>query len=334
MRRTTPAPPPQATRARSSPAGAARGAARRRGVQPGGPADPGARDPGRRHRGRQGRPARPGRAGHLAAHRRADPRGRRPPGARREDREPAARCGRRPAWTPPTSSGSRSSRAGSPGSSRSTTRRSRRRSGPIRSVRPMDPAIAAPLARGDRLLRRPAGLRRRARRLRAAGRQPRRGRRRVLPPLGPRGAAQRVRRPGPFLAQADAAHAAPPAPQFRIARRPDLATATTTGDARRRSVLLTMSRARQPAWTWDAASSTWLRSESGRPATAASGARLAAANVVVLRVDLVDSGHAGPGRRGRPGDAARRRRAPRPWRPAAGRSTSPGPRSPSTRRCS
>jgi hypothetical protein len=55
-----------------------------------------------------------------------------------------------------------------------------------------------------------------------------------------------------------------------------------------------MSTAAHPGWTWDAGSATWLRSESGTPATAASGARLAATNVVVLRVDLVDSGTRDP----------------------------------------
>jgi Protein of unknown function (DUF3048) C-terminal domain len=95
--------------------------------------------------------------------------------------------------------------------------------------------------------------------------------------------------PQTFLDQADAGHSAPPGPQFRFARRPDLATATVAGTSAG-SVQITMSSSSQPGWTWDAATGTWLRTESGRPATAASGARLAAANVVVLRVDLVDSG--------------------------------------------
>ncbi|WNB85937.1 DUF3048 C-terminal domain-containing protein [Cellulomonas sp. ATA003] len=55
-----------------------------------------------------------------------------------------------------------------------------------------------------------------------------------------------------------------------------------------------MSTYSQPGWTWDEARGAWLRTEKGVPATAASGARLAAANVVVLRVDLVDSGTRDP----------------------------------------
>jgi hypothetical protein len=165
--------------------------------------------------------------------------------------------------------------------------------GPIRSVRPMDPAIAAPLA----------GV------IAFSGGQPGfvdalvdSGLQVVSNDEGDPGFYRRSGRAAPhnvfgdparFLAQADAGHAAPPAPQFRIARRADLATATATG-APAAAVLLTLSRASQPAWTWDAATSTWLRSESGRPATAASGARLAATNVVVLRVDLVDSGTRDP----------------------------------------
>lgn len=45
----------------------------------------------------------------------------------------------------------------------------------------------------------------------------------------------------------------------------------------------------KPSWTWDAATSTWLRSQAGKKDTAASGARLSATSIVVLRVG-VDSG--------------------------------------------
>lgn len=57
---------------------------------------------------------------------------------------------------------------------------------------------------------------------------------------------------------------------------------------------ITMSGYSQPSWTWDGGSGTWLRSEGGTPAVVRSGARLAATNVVVLRVTLVDTGTKDP----------------------------------------
>jgi hypothetical protein len=59
-------------------------------------------------------------------------------------------------------------------------------------------------------------------------------------------------------------------------------------------VNITMSGYSQPSWTWDGGSGTWLRSEGGTPAVVRSGARLAATNVVVLRVTLVDTGTRDP----------------------------------------
>ncbi len=165
--------------------------------------------------------------------------------------------------------------------------------GPIRSVRPMDPAITAPL-RG--VIAFSGGQPGFVRALADAGLQV------VSHDAGDAGFYRTSGRSAPhnvfgdperFLGQADAGHAAPPGPQFRFARRPDLATATLAGTPVG-SVQITMSSYSQPGWTWDAATGTWLRTESGRPATAASGAQLRAANVVVLRVDLVDSGTTDP----------------------------------------
>lgn len=161
--------------------------------------------------------------------------------------------------------------------------------GPIRSVRPMDPAITAPL---HGIVAFSGGQPRFVDALVDAGLQV------ISNDAGDPGFHRRPGRASPhnvfgdpeaFLAQADARHGAPPDPQFRIAPRPELATAVTAGTPAAR-VGITMSPYAQPGWTWDAASGTWLRSETGTPATAASGARLAATNVVVLRVDLVDSG--------------------------------------------
>ncbi|MDH3679129.1 MAG: DUF3048 domain-containing protein [Acidimicrobiia bacterium] len=47
-------------------------------------------------------------------------------------------------------------------------------------------------------------------------------------------------------------------------------------------------RANRASWDWDG--TAWLRSQGGRPHTAASGARIAAANVVVIETEKVDTG--------------------------------------------
>ena len=165
--------------------------------------------------------------------------------------------------------------------------------GPIRSVRPMDPAIAAPL---HGIMAFSGGQPAFVRALSDAGLQV------VSHDAGDAGFYRtRVRAaphnvfgtPQTFLGQADADHQASPAEQFQVARRPELATAALAGTPAG-AVQLTLSSASRPSWTWDAAGGVWLRAESGVPATAASGARLSAANVVVLRVDLVDSGTRDP----------------------------------------
>ena len=98
--------------------------------------------------------------------------------------------------------------------------------------------------------------------------------------------------PSTWWAAADAQHQAPPAPQFAIAR--DAAASAATAGAPAAALHITMSGYSQPSWTWDAASGTWLRSEGATPAVVRSGARLSATNVVVLRVTLVDTGTKDP----------------------------------------
>ncbi|MCL2849822.1 MAG: DUF3048 domain-containing protein [Micrococcales bacterium] len=87
---------------------------------------------------------------------------------------------------------------------------------------------------------------------------------------------------------ADASHSASPAEQFVFARSADQATAVTAGTAAA-TVQVTMSNASTPSWSWDAGSGTWLRSEAGAPASSRAGVRLAATNVVVLRVEVVNT---------------------------------------------
>jgi hypothetical protein len=159
--------------------------------------------------------------------------------------------------------------------------------GPIRSVRPMDPAITAPLH----------GL------LAYSGGQPG-----ILDLVAASGVQQlshdagvegmyRIRTrsaphnvygsPATFWGLADGEHQAPPAEQFEIARSAERSAAVVAGTPAG-TLSFSLSPASRPSWTWDGAA--WLRSEDGTPATAASGARIAAANVVSVVADHPGTG--------------------------------------------
>jgi hypothetical protein len=158
--------------------------------------------------------------------------------------------------------------------------------GPIRSVRPMDPAIAAPL---HGLFAASGGQAGYVGAVADAGLQ-------VLTldggddgfyRLATRYAPHNVyAAPQSFLAQADAEHLADPAAQFQMATAAAQATAVVAGTPA--SVLqLTLSGMSRPQWTWHAPEARWLRAEGTTPALEADGAQLGATNVVVLRVDVV-----------------------------------------------
>ncbi|WP_456845091.1 DUF3048 domain-containing protein [Cellulomonas sp. P5_C6] len=166
--------------------------------------------------------------------------------------------------------------------------------GPIRSVRPMDPAIVAPMhgliafsggqpgfvqalqAAGVQTISQDAG---------AAGFYRKKG-------VGP--APHNVYgTPQTFWDQADADHSAAPAQQFVMAKHPEQATAVVAGGPSA-TVSVKLSGYAKPTWTWDAASGTWLRAEGSAPAVVRSGARIAATNVVTLKVRLVNSGTTDP----------------------------------------
>ncbi len=83
-----------------------------------------------------------------------------------------------------------------------------------------------------------------------------------------------------------------PAPYLPFAA--DAASASTANGKRARVLRLRFSNAEQPTWTYDRVRHRWLRSEGNRPARAASGARLAARNVVVLRIRTKDAGYRDP----------------------------------------
>jgi Protein of unknown function (DUF3048) N-terminal domain/Protein of unknown function (DUF3048) C-terminal domain len=165
--------------------------------------------------------------------------------------------------------------------------------GPIRSVRPMDPAIVGPLHGIVAFSGGQAGF---VNALKAAGVQT------ISQDAGNDGFYRtKARRaphnvfgtPAKFWAQADADHQAAPAVPFSFARHAEQATAAASGTPAA-AVAITMSGYSHPGWTWDAASGTWLRTESGAAAMAASGARLAVTNVITMRVVLVDSGTRDP----------------------------------------
>lgn len=79
---------------------------------------------------------------------------------------------------------------------------------------------------------------------------------------------------------------AAPAQQFAFAADAVSATAAKDGQPIT-SMAMTFGSLATPSWSWDAASATWLRSMTGgAPDTAASGARLSAVNVVVMRVPV------------------------------------------------
>lgn len=161
--------------------------------------------------------------------------------------------------------------------------------GPIRSVRPIDPLVVAPL---KGLIAYSGGQRRALDQIAASGVQ-------TLSHDAGDGDMYRVSfRSAPhnvygsvetFAASADQGHAAPPPEQFAFARRPDLATAAVSGTPAT-TLAFRLSAAARPSWTYDSASGTWLRSEGTSPATVASGARISAVNVVSVTANLVSSG--------------------------------------------
>ncbi|WP_308123762.1 DUF3048 domain-containing protein [Modestobacter marinus] len=157
--------------------------------------------------------------------------------------------------------------------------------GPVRSVRPMDPAIAAPL---HGLIAFSGGQAGYVDALAAAGLQTVSFDRGDggFHRIGARSAPHNVYAdPAALLAQADAAHQAPPPVQFDLAAPGEPLPAGTPAAA----VRLTLSGLSHPVWTWSEPDRSWLRAEDGRPAVEADGTRLRATNVVVLRVTVVNT---------------------------------------------
>jgi hypothetical protein len=166
--------------------------------------------------------------------------------------------------------------------------------GPIRSVRPMDPAITAPL---HGLIAFSGGQQQFVQSLKNAGLQT------VSMDAGADG-FYRKKGVGPaphnvygtpqtFWDQADGEHSAAPATQFVMAKTPEQATAVVAGGPSA-TVAVHLSGSSRPTWTWDAGTGTWQRAEGTTPAMLRSGARIATTNLVTLKVRLIDSGTTDP----------------------------------------
>ncbi|ACQ81490.1 conserved hypothetical protein [Beutenbergia cavernae DSM 12333] len=165
--------------------------------------------------------------------------------------------------------------------------------GPIRSVRPMDAGIAGPL---HGLIVFSGGQPQFVQQMRDAGLQV------ISHDEGAAGMYRTGDRVAPhnvygtmgdFLAQADAERTSPPPAQFTFALRPELATAVRSGSPA--STIVTAFPSSRPSWAWSADAGRWLRSEGDSAAVSAAGEQLSAANVVVLRVQVQDTGTLDPG---------------------------------------
>ncbi|WP_222271932.1 DUF3048 domain-containing protein [Modestobacter marinus] len=160
--------------------------------------------------------------------------------------------------------------------------------GPVRSIRPMDPAIAAPL---HGLLAFSGGVPTYVDAAGSAGLQV------LTQDSGIDGFYRWTTRRAPhnvyaapeaLVAQADDAHRAAPTAQFAYPSAGQQPTAVTAGQPTG-TLALTMSGVGRPHWSWDAESGRWLRAEGSAPAVEADGSQIGATNVVVLRVDVVST---------------------------------------------
>jgi hypothetical protein len=164
---------------------------------------------------------------------------------------------------------------------------------PVRSVRPMDPAIVAPL---DGILAYSGAQQPFIAAVGDAGVQS------VIMDAGDAGFSRDPNRYAPhnvvgdpeaFLAQDDGERTGPPPQQFAFAAAADRATAVVDG-TKARGVDVVMSAAQTSAWAWDKKSGTWQRSEGESPSMSASGVQHAAENVVVLEVEVVNTSYRDP----------------------------------------
>lgn len=165
--------------------------------------------------------------------------------------------------------------------------------GPIRSVRPMDSNIIAPL---NGLLAFSGGQPPFVQSVREVGLQV------VSNDAGAAGFYRTKDRKAPhnvfgtpstFLGNADATHQNSPKGEFLFAKDAATATAAVAG-APTSSIAVVMSPSSKPSWSWDEASGTFLRSEGSTPAVSSTGAQLAAKNVVIIKVSMFNTPYTDP----------------------------------------
>jgi len=159
---------------------------------------------------------------------------------------------------------------------------------PVRSVRPMDPAIVAPL---DGIL------------AFSGGQGPfiaaveRYGTQTLIMDDGGAGFSRDPGRVAPhnvigsmptFVAQADDERTSPPPAQFKYARKVGQGTAPKSGKVAREVDVL-LSPAQRTGWTWDPENKRYLRSEGTSASVAADGRRHSARNVLVLSTQVFNT---------------------------------------------
>ncbi len=164
---------------------------------------------------------------------------------------------------------------------------------PVRSVRPMDPTIVAPL---DGLLAYTGAQAPFIEAVEKSGTQS------VMMDRGDAGFSRDPDRSAPhdvvgdpsaFLDQADDERTAPPPAQFRYAR--EAGEGTAAADGKKAGTLdVELSPAQRSVWDWSGKQDQWLRSDGATEAVSTSGDRLAATNVLVLSAEVVDTRYKDP----------------------------------------
>ena len=164
---------------------------------------------------------------------------------------------------------------------------------PVRSVRPMDPDVVAPLGG---LLAYSGGQTPFIDAVEKSGTQS------VIMDRGDAGFSRDPERAAPhnvvgdpkaFLDQADDERTVPPPAQFRYAGKAGEGTAGADG-SKASTLAVTLSPAQRSVWDWSGKEKRWLRSEGSKESVSSSGKRHAAANVLALSVDVVDTKYKDP----------------------------------------
>ncbi|MFD6177774.1 MULTISPECIES: DUF3048 domain-containing protein [unclassified Isoptericola] len=164
---------------------------------------------------------------------------------------------------------------------------------PVRSVRPMDPDVVAPLGG---ILAYSGGQTPFIKDVEESGTQS------VIMDRGDAGFSRDPNRAAPhnvvgdmqaFLDQADDDRTSPPPAQLRYADAAGEGTASADGAAAA-TVDVKLSPAQRSVWDWSGKQKQWLRSEGSQEAVSTAGKRLAATNVLLLSVDVVDTKYKDP----------------------------------------